>query len=136
MLSRTLVIIAMLGIASAVESSDYKQETLNSIYGSPDHVDDSSLEETGRFGFVTVDSTGVVLTVNATSLLFSALFGLGAVAIAAAIAIPLAIIFGVKKYYYDDEDYSYYSGSGSNGGYGYQSTGSSYTDYAKRYYYN
>ena len=82
-----------------------------------------------------MNPTGIAIAFNATSLLFTALAGIAAAAIAAAIAIPLAVAFGIKKYYYDDADYSYYSGSGSGGyggGYGGHSSGSSYTEYAKR----
>lgn len=108
-------------------------DSSNSLFSS-----DDDLDETGRVAFVTVDNNGIVITWNATSILYGALAALALGAVAAAVAIPLALVFGLKKAFYDDDyDYSGYSGSGSGGGYGGSGSGhggggSSYTDYAKR----
>ena len=152
MLSRALLlvvaVICIATIASAVDSSDYDQaasSSANSLFSNPDQ-EDSLLEETGRFFYVTATNTGIILTFNKTSTLIPLLFSLGTLpllialgaAIAAAIAIPIAVGVGIyKKYAGGDEDYGYYTGSGSSdsgygGGDGHQSAGSSYTDYAKR----
>ena len=78
---------------------------------------------------------GITVTFNATSLLLGALAALAVGGVAAAIAIPLAVVFGLKKKYYDYDDYSGYSSSGGygdSGNSGYNEGGSSYTAYAKR----
>ncbi|XP_018017925.1 uncharacterized protein LOC108674481 [Hyalella azteca] len=137
-----IALVLTLSTASAWITSDYADDSSNSVY---DNEDVSDMVETGRLAYVTIGNNGIVVTVNKTSIVLGTiktilLLGLAAAVaagIAAAIAIPLGVAIPLgKKHKNGDEDYEYYSGGGgygsSGGGYGASGGGSSYSSYAKR----
>nr|XP_053633985.1 uncharacterized protein LOC128689653 [Cherax quadricarinatus] len=88
-------------------------------------VENEDLEETPRFGTITLDSSGTALTFNSTFLQYGVIAGVVILIITALIVIPI-IGFSIAKHYLAGGSYDNFSYSYQNPEY------SSYTSYAKR----